>query len=76
MPASSTSATQVLLTFKAKPDFESPGDVNSNNVYEVTVVAADPDGNRGTLDVEVTVMNEREEGTITLSRPRRGLGCR
>ena len=29
------------LTFKAKPDFEKPGDANTDNVYEVTVVAAD-----------------------------------
>ena len=37
-----------VLTFKDKPDFEMPGDANKDNVYEVTVVAADGDGNRGT----------------------------
>ena len=30
-----TGAT-VILTFKASPDFEAPGDANRNNVYEVT----------------------------------------
>ena len=30
-----------VLTFKAKPDFEAPTDANSDNVYEVTVRAAD-----------------------------------
>ena len=32
------------LTFKAKPDFEAPTDANKDNVYEVTVRAADADG--------------------------------
>ena len=35
------------LTFKDKPDFEMPTDTNKDNVYEVTVRAADGDGNRG-----------------------------
>ena len=43
------------LTFEAKPDFEAQGDANGDNVYEVTVVAADSNGNRGTRDVKVTV---------------------
>ena len=51
---------QGLLTFKAKPDYEKPGDANTDNVYEVTVVATDSHGNRGTMDVKVTVTNEEE----------------
>ena len=43
------------LTFKAQPDFEAPTDANKNNVYEVTVRAADDDGNRGEMAVKVTV---------------------
>ena len=57
-----------VLTFKAKPDFEAPTDANKNNVYEVTVRAADDDGNRGEMAVKVTVMNEDEDGVVTLSR--------
>ena len=53
------------LTFKAKPDFEAPTDANKNNVYEVTVRAADGDGNRGEMAVKVTV--ENETGTVSLS---------
>ena len=53
------------LTFKAKPDFEAPTDANKNNVYEVTVRAADGDGNRGETAVKVTV--ENETGTVSLS---------
>ena len=55
------------LTFEAKPNFETPGDSNRDNVYEVTVVASDPAGNSDELDVRVTVTNEAEPGTITFS---------
>ena len=66
------------LTFEAQPDFERPGDANGDNVYEVTVVAADAEGNRGTMDVKVTVANEDEDGTVSLSRtqPRVGVAVR
>ena len=50
------------LTFKAKPDYEMPTDTNTDNVYEVTVRAADADGNIGTLAVKVTVENADEAG--------------
>ena len=63
------------LKFKAKPDYEMPTDANTDNVYEVTVRAADDDGNIGTMDVKVTVSNEDEIGTVTLSKtqPRVGI---
>ena len=35
------------LTFREKPDFEMPTDANGDNVYKVTVVAADGDGGMG-----------------------------
>ena len=72
---SSSNGTRGELTFKAKPDYEARGDANKDNVYEVTVVAADDEGNRGTMDVKVTVANEEEAGTVTLSRtaPRVGI---
>ena len=53
-----------VLSFKAKPDYEMPGDANRNNVYEVTVRASD-----GTLYadrmVRVTVTDEDEGPEIT-----------
>ena len=66
------------LTFKAQPDFEAPTDANKNNVYEVTVRAADDDGNRGEMAVKVTVENEDEEGTVSLSKtqPRVGIAVK
>ena len=55
------------LTFDAAPDFESPGDANGDNVYEVTVVASDPAGNSDELEVRVKVTNVAETGTIEFS---------
>ena len=58
--------TVSLLSFKKSPDFEMPGDRNTDNVYEVTVRASD-----GTLNadrmVTVKVTNVAEDGQVTLS---------
>ena len=64
-----------VLTFVASPDYETPGDANKDNTYEVTVGAKDADGIRGTRDVEVKVTNVNEVGTVTLSavQPRVGV---
>ena len=57
-----------ILSFKKSPDFEMPGDRNTDNVYEVTVRASD-----GTLNadrmVAVKVINAPvpEDGRVTLS---------
>ena len=42
------------------------------------MVATDSNGNRGTMDVKVTVANEEEAGVVTLSRtqPRVGVAVR
>ena len=66
--------TSGALTFKAQPDYEAPGDANTDNVYEVTVVATDSEGNRSTRDVEVTVTNVDEGGVVTLSRTQPRVG--
>ena len=63
--------TAGALTFKAAPaplpDYESPGDSNRNNVYEVTVVVTDSKGNSDERDVTVKVTNVEEPGVVTLS---------
>ena len=46
-----------VLTFLNAPDYESPTDSGSDNVYEVTVEATDEDGETGRLEVTVTVTN-------------------
>ncbi len=69
---SNESATRGQLTFKKIPDFEKPVDSNGDNVYMVTVVASDAgvdDKNKMTAEraVVVTVKNEEEAGTVSLS---------
>ena len=67
-------STGGALTFKDKPDYENPTDTNMDNVYEVTVRAADADGYIGTMAVKVSVTNEDEDGTVTLSKTRPRVG--
>ena len=50
-------ATTGVLSFASPPDYESPTDSDTDNVYEVTVVARDDASNSGTLEVTVTVFN-------------------
>ena len=63
------------LTFEAAPNFESPGDVDKDNAYEVSVVATDSDDQTSRRDVTVTVTNVEEPGMVTLSavQPRIGV---
>ncbi|MEM7473566.1 MAG: DUF4347 domain-containing protein [Planctomycetota bacterium] len=44
-----------LLSFSSAPDFESPSDVDANNVYEVEVTASDGAGNQTAQVIQVTV---------------------
>ena len=62
------------LSFKANPDYESPGDSGRNNVYEVTVKVTDSEGNSDEQNVTVKVTNVEEDGTVILStlQPRVG----
>ena len=50
-------ATTGVLSFASPPDYESPTDSGTDNVYEVTVVARDDASNSGTLEVTITVIN-------------------
>ena len=53
----------MVLAFEDEPDFENPGDMNRDNVYEVTVVASDG-ANAAMRDVTVKVTNIGEDGKI------------
>ena len=55
------------LSFASSPDFESPADEDTNNVYNLTIGASDAEGNLTEVDVTVTVTNVDEAGTVTLS---------
>ena len=54
-----------VLSFASSPNYESPADSGSDNVYEVTVVAKDDAFNSGTLDVVVTVTDQNEGPEIS-----------
>ena len=64
-----------LLAFTTAPNFESPGDANQDNAYEITVVATDSNNQTDTRDVTIRVTNMEEAGTVTLSslQPRVGV---
>ncbi len=44
-----------VLTFKDPPNFESPTDYDSNNVYDVTVLVSDNAGGTDTQNVSITI---------------------
>ena len=48
------------LTFKSAPDFETPTDSSSDNVYEVQIEARDGNGGTVTQSVAITVTNVNE----------------
>ncbi|MES9910239.1 MAG: DUF4347 domain-containing protein, partial [Candidatus Thiodiazotropha sp.] len=50
-----------VLTFIAAPDFETPTDANTDNIYEVTVEADDGNGGVDTQALSVTVTAVSEE---------------
>ena len=54
-----------VLSFASSPNYESPTDSGSDNVYEITVVAKDDAFNSGTLDVVVTVTDQNEGPEIS-----------
>ena len=60
------------LNFMSAPDFENPKDENSDNVYEVTIVATDTDpletgAEAGRISVAVVVLNVDEPGEVVFT---------
>ena len=53
-----------VLSFSSAPDFESPADANTDNVYMVTVVAANGGASSATLAVTVTVTNDPSDDGV------------
>ncbi len=56
-----------VLTFKVAPDFESPNDVGTDNVYNVQVTVSDGNGGTAVQNLTVTVTNVSEGPVITNS---------
>ena len=61
------SGMSVMLKFGSLPDYESPADSNTDNIYMLTLKATDSEGNMATKSVTVMVTNVNEVGTVTLS---------
>ncbi|MEQ1519927.1 MAG: cadherin domain-containing protein, partial [Aestuariivirga sp.] len=57
-------STTGVVTFKSSPNYEAPGDVGGNNVYDVSVTASDGT-NATTQAVAITVTNVNEGPTVT-----------
>ena len=60
-----TLSTAGDLAFAAAPDYENPDDADGDNVYEVTVQVREGT-NTATADIEVTVVNVDEAGSVSL----------
>ena len=56
-----------LLTFRLLPDLENPVDSDEDNVYEITVVAADSAGLRDTVEATITI-TDQSEGPVIAGR--------
>jgi trimeric autotransporter adhesin len=53
-------ASSGAVTFKAAPDFETPGDAGANNVYDITVTASDGSLSSAARAVAITVTDVTE----------------
>ena len=53
-----------MLTFRRLPDLEIPADSDRDNVYEITVVAADNGGLRDTVDATIAITDQSEGPVI------------
>ncbi len=51
-----------MLTFSSAPDFETPADANTNNIYEVQVTVTDSGGLTDRQDISVAVTDVNEGG--------------
>ncbi len=56
-----------VLTFNSAPNFEAPGDVGADNVYDVQVTVTDSDPLTDVQNLQVTVTDAQEPPSITSS---------
>lgn len=56
------------ITFRTSPDFEAPGDVDGNNIYDIQVTADDGNpGGRASQNITITVTDINEAPTLGLA---------
>jgi hypothetical protein len=66
----SVDSSSGVITFDSAPDYESPGDSDTNNTYTFTVTATDTAGNADTQSVTITVTDTVDGlGVINESEP-------
>lgn len=56
-----------VLTFLAAPDFETPGDIDFNNIYNIEVTADDGNGGIAVQNIAVTVTDANDAPVFTSS---------
>ena len=61
----SISSSTGAVSFIAQPNFESPVDAGTNNVYDITVTATDAAGNASNQSVAITVTNVNEAPSVS-----------
>ena len=61
----SVNSSSGVVTFASAPDYESPSDSGSDNVYNFTATATDAKGLATTLAVAITVTDVAEQGVTT-----------
>ena len=62
-------ASTGALSFKSAPNYESPSDSDSNNIYVVTVRATDDDGNTSNQTLTTTITDVRDETAPNIVGP-------
>ena len=62
-----------MLMFRATPDYENPADMGMDNMYMVTVMA-EVGGEMDMMAVTVMVTDVEEDGTVSMSPERPGVG--
>ena len=53
------------LSFNSSPDFESPTDADTNNIYQVTLGVSDGNGNTASQELTITVTDDDEQPSFT-----------
>ncbi|WP_149304988.1 cadherin domain-containing protein [Pareuzebyella sediminis] len=57
-------ASSGVLTFQSSPDYENPGDADTDNVYEITLIATDADGSTQ-QNIKVSVIDVNDAPTAS-----------
>ena len=57
----SIDAATGVVSFKAAPDYEAPGDAGGNNVYDIQVTVTDANGASSLQDIQITVRDVQDD---------------